>query len=78
MATLEDGTVFQQNISHIEAESSKVVIRPMVLEHNNSKANKISHSKNKPLLSNVDKATSSESSDRLIFKNYMDGSCQTI
>lgn len=69
MTTLQDGTVFQQNISHIDAESSKFVIRPLVLEHNNAKAAKISHSKNKPLLSIVDKAESSESSDRLIFKN---------
>jgi len=69
MATLEDGTVLQQNISNIDAEITKFIIRPMVLEHNNAKAAKISHSKNKPLLSIVDKAQSPESSDRLIFKN---------
>jgi len=42
MVTLEDGTVFQQNIMQIESESSKFVIRPMILEHVNSNASKIS------------------------------------
>jgi hypothetical protein len=83
MATLEDGTVFQQNIQQLEAETSKFIIRPTILEHVNPLASKISISKNKPLLSIVENRTKVESgvtqpNDRVVFKNFMDGSVQTI
>lgn len=83
MATLEDGTVFQQNIQQLEAETSKFIIRPLILEHVNSKGYKVSISKNKPLVSiveknNTDSSETSSKSDRLVFKNFMDGSVQTI
>lgn len=83
MTTLEDGTVFQQNIQQLEAETSKFIIRPMILENVNSKAFKVSISKNKPLVSIVEKncvdfSDPSTNQDRLVFKNFMDGSVQTI
>jgi len=83
MATLEDGTVFQQNIQQLEAETSKFIIRPTILEHVNPLASKISISKNKPLLSIVENRTKVENgvtqpNDRVVFKNFMDGSVQTI
>jgi hypothetical protein len=84
MATLEDGTVFQQNIQQLEAETSKFIIRPTILEHVNPLASKISISKNKPLLSIVENRYSkvesgvTQPNDRVVFKNFMDGSVQTI
>jgi len=84
MATLEDGTVFQQNIQQLEAETSKFIIRPTILEHVNPLASKISISKNKPLLSIVENRYSKNDSgvtqpnDRVVYKNFMDGSVQTI
>ena len=83
MAILEDGKVFQQNIQQLEAETSKFIIRPTILEHVNPLASKISISKNKPLLSIVENRTKVESgvtqpNDRVVFKNFMDGSVQKI